>query len=41
MPEIAKYLSTAEVANYLGVGVSTVDVYEIKRLDSDYFDAEV
>lgn len=24
-----------------GVGVSTVDVYEIKRLDSDYFDAEV
>lgn len=24
-----------------GVGVSTVDVYEIKRLDSDYFDSEV
>lgn len=23
-----------------GVGVSTVDIYEIKRLDSDYFDAE-
>ena len=24
-----------------GVGVSTVDVYEIKRLDSDYFEGEV
>ena len=24
-----------------GVGVSTVDVYKIKRLDSDYFDSEV
>ncbi len=24
-----------------GIGVSTIDVYEIKRLDSDYFDAEV
>lgn len=24
-----------------GVGVSIIDVYEIKRLDSDYFDAEV
>ena len=24
-----------------GVGVSTVDIYEIRRLDSDYFDSEV